>query len=153
MDQNPALQSAAEAPFSPAERITRGLCRYLWSLNHATLCEFRLTNSRRADVVALTAEGRILIVEVKSGPADFRSDGKWHEYLPYCDGFAFAVDTTFPLDLLPSDVGAFVTDGWDVAAIRPWSGEPLHAARRRAMTLRFARTAALRLSGRMDEPQ
>lgn len=131
---------------SIAARITQGVCRHFAALNWATLTEFRLANHRRADVCALDPKGRVVIVEVKSGPADFRSDGKWHEYAPYCDGFAFAVAPEFPLDLLPEDVGVLMTDGWESRLLRPWTETPLHASRRKAVTLSFARTAAQRLS-------
>lgn len=131
---------------SVAARITQGVCRHFAALNWATLTEFRLANHRRADVCALDPKGRVVIVEVKSGAADFRSDGKWHEYAPYCDGFAFAVAPEFPLDLLPKDVGVLMTDGWESRLLRPWTETPLHASRRKAVTLSFARTAAQRLS-------
>lgn len=129
-----------------AARITQGVCRHFAALNWATLTEFRLATNRRADVCALDPKGRVVIVEVKSGPADFRSDAKWQEYMPFCDGFAFAVAPDFPLDLLPSDVGVLVTDGWEARILRPWTETPLHASRRKAVTLSFARTAAQRLS-------
>lgn len=135
---------------SVAARITQGVCRHFAALNWATLTEFRLGNQRRADVCALDPRGRVVIVEVKSGPADFRSDGKWHEYAPYCDGFAFAVAPDFPLALLPEDVGVLITDGWQARLLRPWTETPLHASRRKAVTLSFARAAALRLAGRAE---
>lgn len=130
---------------SVAARITQGVCRHFTALNWATLTEFRLANHRRADVCALDPKGRVVIIEVKSGPADFRADGKWHDYAPYCDGFAFAVAPDFPLALLPEDVGVLITDGWDARILRPWAETPLHASRRKAVTLSFARTAAQRL--------
>lgn len=46
---------------------------------------------RRADVVAVKLNGQIVIVEVKSCVADFRTDTKWTEYLPYCHKFYLAM--------------------------------------------------------------
>lgn len=133
-------------PADVAARVVRGVCRHFAESGWATLTEFTLANGRRADVMALSRKGELVIVEVKSGAADFKADGKWHEYTPYCDGFAFAVGPDFPLDLLPEDVGLMITDGWQARVLRPWPYTPLPAARRRAVTLRFARTAAHRLS-------
>lgn len=146
------LRPTRPAPPTPAERITRGVCRHLARLGYATVTELELPNKRRADVVGLSASGEILIVEVKSGLPDFRADAKWQEYLPYCDGFAFAVDADFPQDVLPEDVGLVVTDGFQAAQMRPFASTTLHGSRRKALLLRFARTAAARLSGQDDPP-
>ncbi len=140
------LRPAPAGADSPTERITRGVVRQLQSWGFAPLTEVRLANRRRADVMALSASGEVLIVEVKSGLPDFRADGKWREYLPYCDAFAFAVDADFPREALPEDVGLLLSDGFEAVVIRPWRGDRLHAARRKAVTLAFARAAALRAS-------
>jgi hypothetical protein len=107
---------------------------------------------RRADIMALSAKGDVVIIEVKSGLADFRADSKWRDYLAYCDHFAFAVDETFPLSALPEDAGVFICDGWQAELLRPWSHHPLHASRRKALTLAFARLAALRLVNQDNDP-
>jgi hypothetical protein len=120
----------------------RSLTQWGW----ACVTEMPLPNRRRADVMGLSAKGEIVIIEVKSGLADFRADGKWQDYLPYCDHFAFAVDETFPQQVLPFDVGLVICDGWDAEILRPWDHVRLHASRRKSMTLAFARTAAQRLS-------
>jgi len=150
----PVLRPVAPGPASAAARITRGVCRHLDSLGLAPLTEVRLGNGRRADVMALAASGEILVVEVKSGPADFRADGKWAEYRPFCDGFAFAVGPDFPLALVPEDVGLLVSDGFGCAEIRPFSREaPLAPARRKAVILRFARQAAVRATAAGAPPE
>lgn len=41
--------------------------------------------ARRADVIGSKISGDLVIVEVKSSVADFRSDSKWHEYLAFAD--------------------------------------------------------------------
>ena len=71
--------------------VTRGAARLLVDLGYAPLTEVTLPNGRRADLMALSAKGELVIFEVKSGIEDYRVDRKWHEYLPYCDRFAFAV--------------------------------------------------------------
>lgn len=127
--------------------VTRGTARLLNALGYAPLTEVALPNGRRADVMALGRRGEILIVEVKSGLEDFRTDLKWPEYRPYCDAFAFAVAPEFPRDHLPEGPGLIVADGFGGAILREPPAEPLAGARRKALTLAFARLAALRAAG------
>ena len=94
------------------EAVTRGAARLLVSLGYAPLAEVTLPNGRRADLMALGKKGDLVIVEVKSSLEDFRVDRKWHEYLPYCDQFAFAVAPEFPRHILPDEPGLVVADGF-----------------------------------------
>ena len=127
--------------------VTRGAARLLVDLGYAPLAEVTLPNGRRADLMALSRKGQILIVEVKSGLEDFRVDRKWHEYMPYCDAFAFAVAPEFPRDILPDEPGLVVCDGFGGAVLREAPSVPLAPARRKALTIAFGRLAALRASG------
>jgi hypothetical protein len=142
---------AASVP-ETTRRITRSAARLFEDLGCAVVTEFRLANGRRADLVALAADGRITLVEVKSGVPDFRADAKWHEYLEFCDAFYFAVDVEFPRDRLPDrdTCGLILADAWEAAVLRPSPVRPLAPARRRAVTVRIARVAALRLRGLTD---
>jgi hypothetical protein len=103
-----------------------------------------LPNGRRADIMALGPRGQIAVAEVKSGLEDFRTDRKWGEYLPYCDAFYFAVAPEFPREILPDEPGLIVADGFDGAVLRDAPAVPLAGARRKALTLAFARLAAAR---------
>ncbi|MGQ9369738.1 MmcB family DNA repair protein [Azospirillum sp. ST 5-10] len=134
-----------------AAAITRGVRRALAQRGFATLTEFRLTTGRRADVLAVDEAGTVLIVEVKSGVADFRSDQKWPEYREWCDAFYFAVDEDFPTGLLPEDCGLFVADAFGAALLRDAPAARLAAARRKTLLLRAALTAAGRLH-RLEDP-
>jgi len=134
----------------PCENITRGVCRLLCEMGQQVLCEFRLTSSRRVDILAIDRTGRFTIVEVKSSLSDFRGDHKWPEYIPYCDCFYFAVNTDFPNDALPTEHGLIVADRYDAIIHRTGGAHPMNPQRRRAQTLRFARTAAGRLQRRLD---
>jgi hypothetical protein len=97
----------------------------------------------------LARNGAIVIVEVKSGLADFRADGKWMEYRAHCDRLFFAVDAEFPHEVLPEDAGLIVADGFGGAVVRPAPEHALVPARRKALTLRIARAAAYRLARTM----
>ncbi len=127
--------------------VTRGAARFLTALGYAPLAEVTLPNGRRADLMALGPKGEIFIVEVKSGVEDFRVDLKWPEYRPYCDAFAFAVAPEFPREILPEEPGLIVADGFGGAILREASIVALAGARRKALTLAFARLAALRAGG------
>lgn len=144
------MESVAVLPPSRSEitaLVTRGAARLLADLGHAPLSEVCLPNGRRADLMGLDRKGRIFIVEVKSSLEDFRTDGKWGEYLPYCDLFAFAVAPEFPRHVLPDEPGLIIADSFGGALVREPPVSPLAGARRKALTLSFARMAALRAAG------
>ena len=96
--------------------LTRGVCKLFEDLGFGTLTEFKLTNGRRVDVMAIDRNGAFVIVEVKSTVSDFRADRKWHEYLAFCDRFYFAIPADFPIDLMPKDCGIIVADPYAAAA-------------------------------------
>lgn len=128
-------------------QVTRGAARLLVALGYAPLAEVCLPNGRRADLMALGPKGQIFIVEVKSSVEDFRTDQKWWEYRPYCDAFAFAVAPEFPREILPDEPGLIVADAFGGAVLREAPTEALAGARRKALTLAFARLAAMRAAG------
>jgi hypothetical protein len=134
-----------------AKDICRGTARALARLGFASLAEVPLANGRRADLLALARDGLILIVEVKSSLADFRSDRKWQEYRSFCDRLAFAVAADFPRELIPEECGLIVADPFDAMILREGAVMPLAPARRKALTLRFGRLAASRLL-RLGDP-
>ena len=127
--------------------VTRGAARLLVDLGYAPLAEVTLPNGRRADLMALSPKGELAIIEVKSGIEDYRVDRKWHEYLPYCDRFAFAVAPEFPQHILPEEPGLIICDGFGGAVLREAPATPLAPARRKALTIGFARMAAMRAMG------
>src|SRR5690242_9164816 len=57
-----------------AFEICRGVARLLKAHGFAAVCEVSLANGRRADVVGVSEQGWIWIVEIKSSIEDFRSD-------------------------------------------------------------------------------
>jgi len=138
------------APAAVTAAVTRGVARWLEDMGFASLTEFKLGNGRRADVMGLNSAGTILMVEVKSTPEDFRGDAKWLEYVPYCDAFSFAVPPHFPWQILPETCGVVVADAHSAAVLRAAPRHLLHAARRKALTLRFALAAGQRLASVID---
>jgi hypothetical protein len=134
----------------PGQRLARGVSRLMRSLGFAPLLEFVPAPGLRVDVAALGSCGEIWVVECKSSRADFISDLKWGGYLEWCDRYFWAVDAEFPAGLLPEDAGLILADAWDAEIVRLPEESRLPGARRRALTQRFARTAALRLAALGD---
>ncbi len=123
------------------------LCLRLgWSPVH----EAPLPNGRRADILALRGDGGFACIEVKSGVRDFLADAKWPEYRDYADALYFAVDTDFPLALLPEETGLIVACGREAEILREAPSHPLPTPRRRALLHRFAILAAQRLAWAQD---
>lgn len=144
MDLND-VSSASNPDIDDAQALARGAARLLWNLGYSAIPEFILPDGRRADLFAVGRKGEVAIVEVKSGIADFQADNKWTDYSAFCDTFYFAVSQRFPHDLIPNQVGLIIADGFGGAIVRESPLDRLAAARRKAITLRFARAAADRL--------
>ena len=130
--------------------IQRGVARLLRAANYAVLPEFTLASGRRADIIGISDAGEIWIVEIKSSPEDFRSDSKWPEYRDWCDRLFFAISTDMEAAIMPATAGLIIADSWGADIVRHVDATSLHAARRKAVTLAFARAAALRLHGLYD---
>jgi len=144
------LTSGAGPGTPQAQAIARGVARALLAADQAVVTELPLANGRRADLMALGRDGRLAIVEIKSSRADFLADRKWPDYLAYCDRFYFAVGPDFPRSILPADQGLILGDGFFAEIVHEAPCRPLPAARRKAVLLRFARTAAGRLHTLLD---
>jgi hypothetical protein len=138
-----------------AGEVARGVTRLFCRQDLFAICEVPLPNGRRADMMAIDAKGQLTIVEIKVSRADLIGDGKWTDYLDYCDRFYWAVPQSLAslLDeerFLPGAAGLLVADRYDAAVIRDAAHRPLAPARRKAELLRFARRAARRLSAQID---
>ncbi len=134
-----------------AADVVRGTARLLLRHDWMAMVEVPLANGRRADLMALCPKGSITIIEVKVSRADLLGDGKWPDYLGYCDRYFWAVPQGFDLTLfdrpalMPERAGLIVADRYDAVIVRGAVDTPLAAARRRVETLRFARRGAARL--------
>lgn len=133
-----------------AAEIQRGVCRYFRLLGHSVVTELPLASGHRADVIALSRNGELWIAEIKSCLADFQADRKWSAYRAHCDRLFFAVAADFPVTVLPGDTGLIFADRYGAEMIREAPEHKLAGGRRKAVTLRFARAAALRLQAATD---
>jgi hypothetical protein len=149
------IEQSLSAP-QMTTHVVRGAARLLMRHDCLTVTEVSLGNGRRADLMGLCPRGLVTIVEVKVSRADLMGDAKWTEYLDYCDRFFWAVPETLArlldrADKLPDRAGLIVADYYDAAIVREPVIVPLAAARRKAETLRFARRAARRLLGDLND--
>ncbi|MDE3116691.1 MAG: MmcB family DNA repair protein, partial [Pseudomonadota bacterium] len=64
--------------------------------------------------------------------------------------FYFAIPPDFPEELVPESTGLIVADRFGGAILRPSPRAVLHASRRKAVTLSFAKVAAERLASAID---
>jgi hypothetical protein len=129
----------------PGQKLARGVARYLAQLGMVSVEEFVPTRGLRVDVIGLGPKGEIWIVECKSSKADFQSDHKWQGYLEWCDRFFWAVDSDFPVEILPDETGLIIADAYDAEIIRYGPEEKLAGARRKKVVQKFATDAARRL--------
>jgi hypothetical protein len=134
-----------------AMMIARGVRRMLRARGFSSVTELALLDGRRADIVALGADGSLLIVEIKSSVADFRADHKWRNYAAYCDRLYFVIHPDLPAGIMPPDAGLIVADPYGAEIVREPEAQRLAPATRRAVRLRFAQAAADRLH-RLADP-
>jgi hypothetical protein len=130
--------------------VARGTRRLLRLQGFASITELVLADGRRADIVGLGRDGEILIVEIKSSLADLRADNKWPHYRAFCDRLYFAIPPFLPAEALPADAGLIVADAFGADMLREAAPRRLPGPTRRAMLIRFAQAAALRLQGLSD---
>ncbi|MET0968815.1 MAG: MmcB family DNA repair protein [Tardiphaga sp.] len=131
--------------------IARGTTRLLRSLGFACVSELSLPSGRRADLVALNERGEIWIVEIKSSVEDLRADQKWPDDRAHCDRLYFAFTQDLPCEIFPGDTGLIVADAYGAHIHCDAPEHRLPAPTRKRMLLRFATTAAQRLS-RLHDP-
>jgi hypothetical protein len=151
MDEGRLVLRADGRQSETALMIARGVRRLLRARGFSSLSELPLTDGRRADIAAVNGEGEVLIVEIKSSPADFRADRKWRDYVACCDRLYFAISEHTPSELMPVEAGLIVADPYGAEILREARIRRMAPASRRALLLRFARAAADRLH-RLADP-
>jgi hypothetical protein len=131
--------------------VARGIARLFARNDIWCLPEMPLRCGRRADLMGIDAKGQVVIVEIKVSRADLLGDGKWPDYLDYCDRFYWGLPPVLdraPLEgeaFLPGSCGVIVADGYDGEIVRPAPLLPLAAARRKVEIERLARASLRRL--------
>ena len=141
-DNDPAVDGRQS---DRAMMIRSGVMRGLAKAGLVFAAEITLANGRRADSLGLDQSGLITIVEIKSSIADFEADSKWEEYRLFCDRFFFATHPEVPPEIFPDEEGLIIADLHGCEIVREARDGKLAAARRKAVTLRLARTSLSRL--------
>src|SRR5690606_14118888 len=154
------IRLPAAAPTQTLHRrsreTARGICRLFARNDIWCIAEMALRNGRRADLMGIDAKGRIVIVEIKTARGDLLGDGKWSDYLDYCDRFFWGLPPELDRacldlsDFRPDCCGVIVADAYDAEILRPAPTQPLAAARRKVEVERLARAALRRQLGFMD---
>ena len=150
MEGSPLMLPVDGRQSETALAVQRGVCRLMREHGFAVITEFSLASGRRADVFGVRQDGFIWIVEIKSSLEDYRADQKWNEYRDYCDRFSFAIPLAMDAAIIPVEAGLVVADQYGAEIVRVTDDHPLHASRRKAVTLQFGRVAAQRLHGLYD---
>lgn len=112
--KRPKLLKAPASEIPKTRKDTTALLRevvagYLFALRYAVYLEIELGPRKsglrlpggRCDVLGVNYSGDIVIVEIKSGLADYRADKKWRNYKPYANRLyvAFPPGVNVPQDL------------------------------------------------------
>src|SRR5690606_20918943 len=85
MARSPSVAAVNALSERRAAAVARGICRLLARNGTWALAEMPLRNGRRADLMGIDAKGHVVIVEIKTARADLLGDGKWPDYLEFCD--------------------------------------------------------------------
>lgn len=148
----PAVPSGAHGAMDVARGIARLFARNdIWCLP-----EMPLRCGRRADLMGVDAKGQIVLVEIKVARADLLGDGKWTDYLDYCDRFYWGLAPGLDRACLeteafrPECCGVIVADGYDAEILRPAPSLKLAPARRKVEVERLARASLRRLVTNAD---
>lgn len=135
-----------------ADAVARGVARMFARHRIAVQREVGLRNFRRADLMGVSAKGEVILVEIKCSKADLLGDGKWPEYLDYCDKYYWAIPPELDAGLLdgeaflPARSGVIIADGYGGEILRPAARVALNPARRKVEVQRLAILAMRRLS-------
>ncbi|QKG70837.1 MmcB family DNA repair protein [Erythrobacter mangrovi] len=135
-----------------AAMVARGIARLFARNDIWCIPEMPLRNGRRADLMGVDPKGRLIIVEIKVQRGDLLGDGKWPDYLEFCDRFFWGVPPGLDRSALegpdyrPDICGIIVADGYDGEIVRPAPLQPLAAARRKVEIERLARASLRRMT-------
>lgn len=157
MDESTSEQGLTKIGELRARAVARGICRLFARNDIWVTQEMSLRNGRRADLMGIDAKGRIVIVEIKTARGDLMGDGKWPNYLDFCDRFFWGLPPELDRacldgeDFRPDCCGVIVADEYDAEIIRPAPSIPLAAARRKVEVERLARVALRRNVVLQDE--
>lgn len=136
--------------------VARGISRLFARNGIWCMPEMPLRCGRRADLMGVDAKGHVIIVEIKVARADLLGDGKWTDYMDYCDRFYWGLSPALdrsPLEteaFLPDACGVIVADEYDAEILRPAPLRQMAAARRKVETERLARASLRRLVTQND---
>ncbi len=157
MTDSPLPNPAFDVSELRSREVARGIVRLFARNDIWVLPEMPLRNNRRADLMGVDPKGHIIIVEIKTARGDLMGDGKWPDYLDFCDRFFWGLPPELDRacleeeDFRPDMCGVIVADAYDAEIIRPAPSHPLAASRRKVEVERLARAALRRFAVQADQ--
>lgn len=147
LDEPQPLRASTKsfAVVDAAKELVLGVQALFYDLGYCSIAEMHVSSGRRVDVIGLDRRGRFAVAEIKTNPADLRSDQKWPEYLAFCDVFYFAIPVNFPIEIVPNETGLIIADQFGGEILRPSPHHIMTMGRRNRQIMQFARTAGTRL--------
>ena len=100
------IDQRAPSPAPVAGDVARGIMRLFGRNDTWLMPEIPLRNARRADLMGIDGKGKVVIVEIKVSRADLMGDGKWPDYLDYCDRFYWGLPPQLDCSPLDSEISA-----------------------------------------------
>lgn len=93
-----------------AEILYKSAFKFFKLFSHRTTSitfrEVHLTPELRVDILNISYDEKVVIIELKTCRADFVGDSKWKKYLNYCDRFMFMCpDGVIKPEELPNNIG------------------------------------------------
>ena len=99
---------------------------------YSPIQQLSFPNGQRLGVAAIGPGGQILEVKIQVALANLCGNGKWPDYLDYCDLFYFAMPPNLPHAHVPHETGLIMPTAMAVRS----SGRPKHKACASAVTSR-----------------
>lgn len=137
-----------------ADGLKQAAASYL--LKKGFACHFEIGLMRRgrlkADVLSINLRGDIVLIEVKSCPADYKTDSKWQSYLQYSNKMYFCF-TEDCWKKLPNEAPALKKLGVGVLLLDTATGylKCAISSPRRSMSGKVKRELTIRLAWRSAE--
>ena len=120
----PKLKLQTSCRADTANLLKKAVAKYYTKKRFAVFFELGLNRRGRlrADVFAFSFKQEVVVIEVKSSLADFRTDKKFQDYHEYCNKLYIATTVEVAAkikDTLPPKVGLFVIDGTKLVCKKP----------------------------------
>lgn len=136
---------------STADGLKKAVAGYLLKRGFSSHYEVGLCERGRlrADVLSVNYGPDIVVVEIKSGMRDFKTDKKYHQYLEFCNRMFFAFDQDTYKALSSEDLSKLKSYGIGLLVLQDSGFIKLkHRAEHRELSKKICRKILVRLAWR-----